>query len=422
VSGLQRCLLPALNGRGFGLGRRPVVKRFRHGTHRQMAPSETLRRLRPLLPSLGITRLADVTGLDRAGLPVWMACRPNARSLSVAQGKGLTREAACVSAIMEAAESFHAESIELPRTRGSWSGLAARAELLDCSGWLSADGPGLDPEQAVDWIPGLDLLQSRNVLVPLDLVEIDAVRPTALEGVVRDTNGLAAGNHPLEALCAGLCEVIERDALALFFNATAREQRARRIDLDSVTDPACRMLITQLHEVGLGAAAYDVSSDIGVPTFLVRLMDHDEIDAQSFGPTLGAGCHPMPGIALSRAMTEAVQGRLTYIAGSRDDIDPEDYSAGPRLRIGAIAEDFVARNLARVGFGDIRGFEADTFDEDLVWLIERLAGAGLHRIVVVDLSRPEISLPVLRVLVPGLGVARGHAKWRARTTIARYAA
>lgn len=63
-----------------------VPKRYTTGTHRDRAPEETVARVRGLLPALGITRIANVTGLDRIGMPVVMVCRPNSRSLAVAQG------------------------------------------------------------------------------------------------------------------------------------------------------------------------------------------------------------------------------------------------------------------------------------------------------------------------------------------------
>ena len=72
---------------------------------------------------LGISRLADVTGLDRIGIPVVMACRPNARSLAVSQGKGLDRDAARASALMEAIELYHAERIASPLKLSSWNEL-----------------------------------------------------------------------------------------------------------------------------------------------------------------------------------------------------------------------------------------------------------------------------------------------------------
>src|SRR5215471_21083408 len=77
-----------------------------------------LRTLQPKLAAVGITRLADVTGLDRVGLPVVLAVRPLGRSLAVSQGKGLTREQAAVSAILEAMELHHAERHRLPLRYG----------------------------------------------------------------------------------------------------------------------------------------------------------------------------------------------------------------------------------------------------------------------------------------------------------------
>ncbi len=67
-----------------------ALKGFRDGTHRLIAPAETVARVRRLMPVMGITRIANVTGLDCIGIPVVMVCRPNSRSLSVSQGKGWT--------------------------------------------------------------------------------------------------------------------------------------------------------------------------------------------------------------------------------------------------------------------------------------------------------------------------------------------
>jgi ribosomal protein S12 methylthiotransferase accessory factor len=63
-------------------------------------PEQTWNAIKPRLREFGITRVGEVTGLDRIGLPVWIAIRPNARTLSVSQGKGLDDTAARVSAAM----------------------------------------------------------------------------------------------------------------------------------------------------------------------------------------------------------------------------------------------------------------------------------------------------------------------------------
>jgi ribosomal protein S12 methylthiotransferase accessory factor len=90
-------LLPGLQG--------PTRKAFKAGTHRHVGPEQTLARVRPFLGRMGITRVANVTGLARIGIPVVQAVRPNSRSLSVSQGKGLTLAAAKASALMEAGEA-----------------------------------------------------------------------------------------------------------------------------------------------------------------------------------------------------------------------------------------------------------------------------------------------------------------------------
>ena len=89
-------------------------KRYAHDSHRICGPEDTLARLRPLLRETGITRIANVTGLDRTGIPVVMVCRPASRSVTVSQGKGLTVAGAKVSGVMEALEAWHAERIVKP--------------------------------------------------------------------------------------------------------------------------------------------------------------------------------------------------------------------------------------------------------------------------------------------------------------------
>ena len=81
-----------------------VPKAFRRGTHRAVAPAETVAPVRPFLAAMGITRVANVTGLDHVGIPVVMVCRPNSWSLAVSQGEGLDLAAAEASGLMEAIE------------------------------------------------------------------------------------------------------------------------------------------------------------------------------------------------------------------------------------------------------------------------------------------------------------------------------
>ena len=101
---------------------------------------------------MGITRLANITGLDRIGIPVAIAVRPNSRSVSVSQGKGYDLPQAMASALMEACEGFHAEEIGQSR-RAAYRDLVQTETVLD-PGSLC---PGIQPFDigaAISWTEG----------------------------------------------------------------------------------------------------------------------------------------------------------------------------------------------------------------------------------------------------------------------------
>src|SRR6478736_5643799 len=152
-------------------GRAPT--QFRLGTHRRLAPAATLAAIRPIAETCGVTRLADITGLDTIGIPVFQAIRPLARSLSVSQGKGVTRVAARVSALMESIELHHAETVA-PTEHGP-------ARAGDC----------LSPEDGsqIDWCRGVNLLSGLTTRVPHARVSMDFARTDGVP--VANSNGLA---------------------------------------------------------------------------------------------------------------------------------------------------------------------------------------------------------------------------------------
>ena len=120
-----------------------AAKTYFRGTHRSLAPAETLRRFEPKLPALGITRLADITGLDCVGLPVYVAIRPNSRNLSTSQGKGFDHDSAKASAMMESIESWHAERVSIPVVQDSYQSLALRRSVAVEPARTSWGRPGI---------------------------------------------------------------------------------------------------------------------------------------------------------------------------------------------------------------------------------------------------------------------------------------
>jgi ribosomal protein S12 methylthiotransferase accessory factor len=148
---------------------------------------------------------------------------------------------------------------------------------------------------------------------------------------------------------------------------------------------------------------WEITSDIRVPAFLAMLRDRESNPFRPVGAAHGAGCHGDPNVALARALTEAAQSRLTRIAGSRDDFSLAGFARAQSVE----AEDQAIRQMAAPGPPPRRLSQApacctDDFVTDLAILAGELARSGAGPIITVDLSRPELPVSVVRVLIPGL--------------------
>jgi ribosomal protein S12 methylthiotransferase accessory factor len=377
------------------------IKRFRDGTHRAVSPDETVARLRPLLPALGITRVANVTGLDRIGVPVVMVCRPNSRSVAVSQGKGLTLAAAKASGIMEAAEGFHAERIEQPLRLGSSHELGRTLLLADVEGLPFRRDSRWHADLQILWIEATDLNSDERLWVPFEVVHSNYTHPlpTGSGCFAATTNGLASGNHLLEAICHAICEIVERDASSLSHHSAKPERDAARLDPRSVSDPTCRSVLERIEQAGLSIAIWETTTDIGIAAFECLIADERAAGGHA---GCGAGCHATAEIALLRALTEAVQVRNTYVTGSRDDLRAEEYVPSGRVdRLRQLRQSMASTTPAR-DFRVVPSHCFDSFDEECRWLLGRLAAVGCSRVLAVDLTKPEFGLAVVRVVIPGL--------------------
>lgn len=397
-----------------------LPKRFRSGTHRLATPDETLARVRPFAARMGITRLGNITGLDRIGIPVAIAVRPNSRSVSVSQGKGLELPQALASALMEACEGFHAEIIG-PVRRAAYRQFGP-GEVVVAPDTLCAGTRPFDAATPLDWVAGRDLLRGEECWVPAEIVHTDYARPQPDGFFLAGSNGLASGNHAVEATLAALYELVERDALALWMAQPLRQRAGGMLDLATVGDPACRSLLALYAAARIAVRVWHISTDLGIAAFLCEIRDRAAGDPQSLRRFHGSGCHADRGIALSRALTEAAQTRLTYIAGVRDDLSPEEYRSAPGDGIRDALFDALAREIAPVAFSAVPSFASDDLVDDLHWALGRLAAAGIERAIAIDLARPEFGIPVVRLVVPGLEWDPHHPNYqpgpRARAVIA----
>jgi YcaO-like protein with predicted kinase domain len=180
-------------------------------------------------------------------------------------------------------------------------------------------------------------------------------------------------------------------------------RRATRIDLSTVDDDGCRWVLDRFERADLEVGAFNMTCEIGIPAVAAYTAQREVGGRRQLLPAAGFGCHPDRGIALARALTEAAQSRLTHIVGARDDMNPAQYSEQTRA-------EFIGHVRAFIHGGGARHFHtmptrtSPLVSEDLDWELGRLRGAGVEQIVTFDLTRPDLRIPVVRVVIPGLQV------------------
>jgi ribosomal protein S12 methylthiotransferase accessory factor len=214
----------------------------------------------------------------------------------------------------------------------------------------------------------------------------------------RSSDGLASGNLLLEAIVHGLCERIERDAVALWQFRSDRDVFTRCIAPAAFGDDAVLGLARQIERAGFHLRLFDISSDVDVPVFFATLSpppDGFESHWKHFDISSGSGCHPLPARAAIRAITEAAQTRVTSIAGARDDFDPSLYHATAQ-------DDFLTYLRALPNGGAVECAERPEPADNLPFLLARLRKAGISSAILVPIDASEPDFAVAKVLVPEL--------------------
>lgn len=389
-----------------------VRKNYTVGTHRARPPNETLDEWRSVMHNVGITRLANLTGLDTLSVPVFAAVRPMSRSLVISMGKGVTTTNARVSALMESVELWHAEHLPPSSCIDSYLNLARKGNrVVDMNDLPVVHGTQVDESVEGPWVKGTNLTAGYETLVPFDVVSMNFTQAGTFGWLHRSSNGLAAGNHLLEATTHALCEVIERDAECLWRISTD----PRRVDFNTIIDRTAVALIVQLRKNGAQLAIWDITSDVGIPAYGCTLLDEvNQSVWRNTGVHDGFGCHLSPSVALVRAITEAAQTRLAHISGSRDDIHRMELAQTRNQDLIARVRAEMARIPATESMRQDLGSEQHSFAEDVDFLLVRLSQAGFNQVVAVNLTRHEIGVPVIKVLVPGLEGIYGQCEPRAR--------
>jgi len=324
-------------------------------------------------------------------------------------GKGSTAEQGEASALMEAIERYSGiyQGDEIRKTRRFTdfpSGdailpndvlLFSDSQLLD---WMSTNDPHEGPSTPVlfdrsaqiEWSPVWSLRDKRFKHLPTSLLYFFYRGPGQ---IYADSNGCAAGNTIEEAIVQGFLELVERDSYAIWwYNRLRRPQ----VDLGQFNDSYVRDLQSQLTETGRRLWVLDVTSDLGIPSF-VAIMHwmHNSQENIEFG----SGAHFDTRIALLRALTELNQFlSIGLMGGGTGEKSSLDGSTPLRIQ----DHPFLTPSddpAVQPGFGSKVG---RLNSREQVTACVRLAKRKGLDFLVLNQTRPDIDVPVVRVIVPGM--------------------
>lgn len=404
-----------------------------YGTSRIQPVEKTLDKVYPMITELGISRLANITDMDRLRIPNYSAVLPGTEDyIWVYSGKGPTKNHAKASAIMESIERFSAlqRNYTNKLIQGSYEELSKSYNILKYDEVIEPLSFSLDPKMIMDYCMGYDLLNDKDILVPASLVIFRFVpkSPSVNPYAFYHTNGLASGNVMEEAICHALCEVIERDSTSIAELVTSAFQfhilktmensfiqngvKVRTIeskkfiddngifpdvDLNDLKNEHIQDLLKRFNDCQISLNIKNITSNLEIPTFIassVEWINHD------YGYLVeGHGTHPDSRIALMRAITEVSQSRAANIQGSRDDLrkmkyDFEDSDDKRSWQF--------MKSTFDVKFSQIKSFYNEDILDDIQLILKVFKEKGLTKSIIVNLTNPKFNIPVVRAIVPGL--------------------
>ena len=372
------------------------------GTHRVIAPEKTIEINEDKLKTAGITRIADITDLDRIGLPIYTAIRPTAEegAVSIYGGKGITKDHARASAMMEGFERYSAERQDSDEVT-----IAGLDEISDLGEYINPESLNLPKDfkkQSLDsmkleWSPVKDIISDKEYYIPTNAIYHPYIHGNDCESLFKsNTNGLASGNILEEAILHGIFEVIERDAWSIF---ELTHKNYAQIDLDSIESDIVNDTIDRFESNGIKIKLMDFTADINVPTIAASADDTVTRDAGLL--TLGMGTHLDPEVAILRALTEVAQSRATQINGAREDTVRADFAreAGYE-RMKRINKYYFREEDEKISLSSIENKSTTSITADLEIVKDELIANNIDKILYYDLTRPELDVSVVRVIIP----------------------
>jgi len=406
------------------------------GGHRTRTPEQTVRKYEHLVsPVTGVVTALQPVQNSAGPVHVYVAGHNPAfrmesldflkRTLRHASaGKGASESQARASALCEAIERYSGErtgsevvvtaSFQEMRDRFGVDAihpndvmLYSERQLAERDAWNARKSrfnrvvEPLDESAVIDWTPVWSLTHGRHKYLPTQLLYYRSKASADCDAFycMGCSNGNASGNNLEEAVLQGFCELVERDAVALWWYNRLRKPA---VEVESFEDPYLLDLMGYYRSLGRDAWALDITSDLGIPAFAAvsRLCEGPEERI-----LFGLGCHPDARIALQRAFSEMNQ-MLGFVAKGAEEerLTVEDGETLSWLKTASLAnQPYMAPDggvVARRCEDYPRLYSSDLLEE--IALCRRIVEERGMEVLVLDQTRPDVEMPVAKVIVPGL--------------------
>jgi ribosomal protein S12 methylthiotransferase accessory factor len=372
-----------------------AYKKYLHDQDKVITPEETVARFKQRIADSGLNILDDIVRIDngRLGIPVYFSiCGADALAAignCKQMGKGATPAQSQASAVMELGERFSLFSFYRNAAnfiRAPLSSLKAPAIGFESIARSVSDESDDLPvvrrifsELPLKWTWSYHLNAGRTILVPFDWF-----------WTINEFNGASAGNCNEEAICQGICEVVERHVSAL---VSRRRIKVPRIAVESIQDAVARELIARYEHVGIRLCLSDFTCDMGIPSIGALAWDPASFPDKS-EIVWTAGTMPDANKALCRALTEVAQ-----LAG--DFNSNGNYVASGLPKFKRLEEaDYVIRPGRSIQLNAL----PDLKDSNIRTEVERCIGALTERnldIFLVDVRHPSLNIPAFYTIIPG---------------------
>lgn len=373
---------------------------------RTRSAEDSLILVKDIAEKMGVTRVTDITWLDKIGMPVYAGIRPYAAqgSLNVHNGKGMRPEEAKIGAFMESIEFSLAESKKHQQDIKKYKLQEIKDSLppgLTFSSFGGKLGITLTPDEEIYCVPATDIISGQKALIPAELVfhPVNLVGQRSLYGGTT-TNGLCSGNTQLEAVIHGVCEVLERDVKSF----DIINDRSCLVDMNTKPE-AIRVLRQKIEDAGLILALRKTPNEFNLPYFSAFILEPDTQSPISLAD--GYGLHPVAEIAATRAITEAAQSRLTHIHGGRDDIVKRIHFYQKNAHLDEISimngiRSKLLNNKKMTAFvsPDEEKYAPESLEQLWQHIKTKMSLAGLHHCFVYELNPEDFPFSVVRVVIP----------------------